>query len=352
MEAEIIKRHIPHLVTAISDVVQPVSDQCLAKGLIPDSVYKRVLESGETSEDKARTLILAVRRSTERDATRCFELFLNILKEKLPFGSGDPLLRKIREEYESGNMCQDVISASSNKQLLQSTDSLEQISSQRMPLLDKLVESIRLHERACTEKILLQEQLKSKSEENKSLKEELQGLQSKTQEETDMISFTSQRVSECEVEMVKLKERIEAVESTIEDQGMRVKRGTSVIDVKMKEFLLAVKQETTTLKNNLEENNYKLKDKDKEMLAIQRKHEKERDELKLRVKDLEHKVALQQKDIEMKNIELKYERSKTEQQKHPASPKHSPTSSIDLGYMMVDEDDDGYQFDDLAIDDD
>ena len=144
-------------------------------------------------------------------------------------GVNDLLLRKIREEYESGNMSQDVISASSNKQLLQSNDSLEQISSQRMPLLDKLVESIRLHERACTEKILLQEQLKSKSEENKSLKEELQGLQSKTQEETDMISFTSQRVSECEVEMVKLKERIEAVESTIEDQGMRVKRGTSVI---------------------------------------------------------------------------------------------------------------------------
>ena len=38
----------------------------------------------------------------------------------------------------------------------------------------------------------------------------------------------------------------------------------------MKEFLLAVTQETVTLKNNLEENNYKLKDKDKEMLALYR----------------------------------------------------------------------------------
>ena len=57
MEAEIIKSFLPHLVTAISDTVQPVSDQCLAKGLIPDSVYKKVLESGGTSEDKARTLI-------------------------------------------------------------------------------------------------------------------------------------------------------------------------------------------------------------------------------------------------------------------------------------------------------
>ena len=56
MEAEVINGFLPDLVTAISDCVQPVSDQCLAKGLIPDSVYKRVLESGGTSEDKARTL--------------------------------------------------------------------------------------------------------------------------------------------------------------------------------------------------------------------------------------------------------------------------------------------------------
>ena len=48
-----IKSLLPDLVTAISDRVQPVSDQCLAKGLIPDSVYKRVLESRGTSEDKA-----------------------------------------------------------------------------------------------------------------------------------------------------------------------------------------------------------------------------------------------------------------------------------------------------------
>ena len=58
MEAKIAENFLPDLVTAISDCVQPVSDQCLAKGLISDSVYKRVLESGGTSEDKARTLIL------------------------------------------------------------------------------------------------------------------------------------------------------------------------------------------------------------------------------------------------------------------------------------------------------
>ena len=60
MEAKLIESFLPELVTAISDCVQPVSDQCLAKGLIPDSVYMRVLESGGTSEDKVRILVLAV----------------------------------------------------------------------------------------------------------------------------------------------------------------------------------------------------------------------------------------------------------------------------------------------------
>ena len=55
----VIQRFLPTLIKNISDCVQPVSDQCFAKGLIPESVHKRVLESGGTSEDKARTLVLA-----------------------------------------------------------------------------------------------------------------------------------------------------------------------------------------------------------------------------------------------------------------------------------------------------
>ena len=82
MEVEVLKSFLPDLVTAISDIVQPVSDQCLAKGLIPESVYKRVLESGGTSEDKARTLILAIKKSTETDS-RCLNILLTILEAPL-----------------------------------------------------------------------------------------------------------------------------------------------------------------------------------------------------------------------------------------------------------------------------
>ena len=104
-----ITSFLPDLVTAISDIVQPVSDQCLAKGLIPDSLHKRVLESGGTSEDKARTLVLAVKKSTETDS-RCLEILLTILEEKLPYKIRDNLLSQIRKEIsEKANTCREVV---------------------------------------------------------------------------------------------------------------------------------------------------------------------------------------------------------------------------------------------------
>ena len=92
-----MENFLPDLVTAISDCVQPVSDQCLAKGLIPDSVYKRVLESGRTSEDKARTLILAIKKSAETDS-RCLEILLNIFEKHVTFPAKKKLLTAMRQE--------------------------------------------------------------------------------------------------------------------------------------------------------------------------------------------------------------------------------------------------------------
>ena len=55
MEADVIMKFLADLVNTTSDCVQAVSDQCLAKGLITESIYRRrILESGGTSEDKAR----------------------------------------------------------------------------------------------------------------------------------------------------------------------------------------------------------------------------------------------------------------------------------------------------------
>ena len=63
MAAEVFTRFLPELLIAIRDCLLIVSDECLAKGLIPESVYQRVLDLGPSDKVKARTLPLAVRTS-------------------------------------------------------------------------------------------------------------------------------------------------------------------------------------------------------------------------------------------------------------------------------------------------
>ena len=99
MEAEIITRFLADLVNATSDCVQAISDQCLAKGLIAGSTYRKVLESGGTSDDKARILILGVQKSTKTDSS-CFDILLEILDDQLPPASKKKLLFEMRKERE------------------------------------------------------------------------------------------------------------------------------------------------------------------------------------------------------------------------------------------------------------
>ena len=166
MEVEVIKSFLPKLVTAISDCVQPVSDQCLAKGLTSDSVYKRVLESGGTSEDKARTLILAIKKSTETDS-RCLEIFKKILEEQLPYTIRDKRLSKIRNETaEKAKTTAEV-----PKDVSQNIEHIprEELAKESFVLpsylLARLEKSVREHEiqSACAEKRLLEEIQNAKS---------------------------------------------------------------------------------------------------------------------------------------------------------------------------------------------
>jgi hypothetical protein len=146
MEAEVITNFLPSLITVISDIVQPVSDQCLAKGLIPESVYKRVLESGGTSDDKARTLVLAVKSSTETDS-RCLEILLNILERELPLTIRDKLLSEIRKEIsEKANTCREVVLHSGQLVCVPSEDLPRESTAIHTQLLGRLEDSIRQYE--------------------------------------------------------------------------------------------------------------------------------------------------------------------------------------------------------------
>ena len=74
MEAKIIRHFLPDLVRAISDSILPVSSVCFAKGIVSETTYSSVLQSGGTNEVKTNNLFLAVIKSSESD-NRCFGMF-------------------------------------------------------------------------------------------------------------------------------------------------------------------------------------------------------------------------------------------------------------------------------------
>ena len=229
MAAKVISSFLPDLVTAISDIVQPVSDQCLAKGLIPDSVYKRVLESGGTSEDKARTLILAVKKSTETDS-RCLELLLNILEEQLPYAIKDKLLSEMREEQKNASAPLSAVVPRSHLVPLQVAFREREVV--QGSLLGRLEDSIRQHERACSDKRILEEKLKAKTDECWKLSKELEA----TKSQNDKANSDAVAVTDCENEISNLEVKFSELERTIEEQAMQVKRGRNTVMVKTGEF--------------------------------------------------------------------------------------------------------------------
>ena len=207
-----IKQFLPDLVTAISDIVQPVSDQCLAKGLIPESVYKRVLESGWTSEDKARTLILAVNKSTETDS-RCFKIFLSILHEQ---PTCKKLVSAIRKELTNISMSPSI----------QPFQCIFEPPHQLVSSISTDEPPIRRHSHAPTQDLVLSEMLRTKSKECDRLTDELEALKKQSQQATSDANARI-RITACEQEISALKLRVEELEGTPEGQNRQSSGGLS-----------------------------------------------------------------------------------------------------------------------------
>ena len=288
METEVIQRFIPDLVTAISDYVQSVLDQCLTKGLISQSTYRRMLESGETSEEKARTLILEVKKSTEAD-NRCLEILLDILEQQR---IRDKLLSEMRKHIsENTNTSKAVMPSVQNIELVLSRELAEGTVLQHSALLGKFEEAVRQHAKCCTEKNLSQERLKVKTEERERLKREIV-LADQTDSRTQKpVTDVKNKLETCDSEMTDLKARVEELEKAIEQQDMQVKRSRSTIVVKTREILVQRSQATEPACDNA-------KERMKEMEMRMREMEKEQNlllqEKEARIKELEADLKLKQ----------------------------------------------------------
>ena len=97
MAAQILQEFTPKLVTAFSSCIQSLLDQFLAKGLITDEAYDKILEStSQSSKDKAR-IVLSDIKDVVRTEEDCFLTVLSILKEI--FGNKDKLVSDIEDQY-------------------------------------------------------------------------------------------------------------------------------------------------------------------------------------------------------------------------------------------------------------
>ena len=244
-----IRNFLPDLVTATSGIVQPVSDQCLAKGLIPESVYTKVLESGETSKDKARTLILAIKTSTETDS-KCFEIFLVILGQQL---TCNKLLSDIRKRLDGrDNACREVVPI----HLPQDSVYLE--SSQEVPketallqsaILSKYEDSIRQHERVRSAKDRLEKDLKEKTEEYNTLKEEFEALKSQTRPLDEAMDHTKSRLTACEEEVETLKTQFRQLENTIEEKDTQLREERNKVMIVGRDMVEDIKKQKEEIKD-------------------------------------------------------------------------------------------------------
>lgn len=96
-EIRVLQKFTPELVIAVSSCgVLKVLDQFLAKEIITDGVYKRILESARSDDDKVRILLSAVKDTIRIDSS-CFKTTLNILKE---FPLSSKLTLGIDSEYQ------------------------------------------------------------------------------------------------------------------------------------------------------------------------------------------------------------------------------------------------------------
>jgi hypothetical protein len=95
MEAKVIQNFFPQLISTVGTCVQTVSDHCLSKGLIEETIRRKVLELVVTDEEKARTLILAVSANVAINP-ECFDVFMIILENVLPSAVKGPLLKEMK----------------------------------------------------------------------------------------------------------------------------------------------------------------------------------------------------------------------------------------------------------------
>lgn len=218
MEVEVLKSFFARLVTATSDCILSIADRSWSQGLIPRSVYNRILHGTGiiSEEDKARILLQTIMTTTEEDG-KCFAILLKILEETLPSVSGLNIVLDMSRELDS--LSGKAVIPMGKALPFEGTMELSMTVSQQDLPFKRYEEVVRKEERAIAEKNRLEDCLRMKALEFEALKNAIE-------HET---SQTKTRLSTSEAEIEKLKQRLAEVESYIEEYGMKLRRGRTKV---------------------------------------------------------------------------------------------------------------------------
>ena len=298
MAHDVVQKFVPILVKHISECVYTVADECYSNGLISETLYRQeiVQSTNMTCEDKARKLILAIKMAIETD-TRCFDLFISILKEKLPSLIGDKILPEMTNGVLPTNIadsqhdtCKDVVPLGLSSMHVHEPQNLYRDGS----IFMKHEESVRLHEQTCTKKNDVEKKLKEKSEEHQKLVVELRNLtEQKPLPTHETMAEHNGRISACENEVRRLKQKLDSLQSSVEEHDMLLKRSRGMIFVKAKELVEHLQHQNGVEIRRKEQMHTE------ELVKVKNKAQEQ-----MRSKDLEHEVELQHKDLKIKDLEI------------------------------------------------
>ena len=243
-EVEVLRRFTARIVPAISGCMMTMTDLCYNNGLVSGSEQKQMFESTEGSEDKARKLLVALRRNLaleEASSKRVnlFNVFLSLLRVSLPIQSRERLLSEMTDVHKE--LCELCDTARHNVPTSQV---------QYETVIQSMKNSLEFIHQTVIKKTELEQRLSIKEKENKQLIAKLKTLvearKRSSKKAEKRIAELKSKIRECESEIIELKKEIQKQEEKIERQEMKVKQGEVIVQESGRDVVAKLKAAENT----------------------------------------------------------------------------------------------------------
>ena len=226
-EVRVIQFFTPELVNALRASVDNASDECLARGIIPESLHRKLLEC-TSGEDKVRKLLQCIRSSITVD-NRCYRIFLSILKSTVPSAITEKLLSAIKEKYKELSKAAENLDVDvAGDCLVKEFESPESDTSSNFKLaVDQFRDAVEKHTRACVEKETLQKELERKQKEKEELKKGLETALVAGGSDNENVKKLRGKIAACESKFEEIEVSVAKLDKNIEEYRMNEKREES-----------------------------------------------------------------------------------------------------------------------------